>query len=163
MARSTSVEIVVNCIQFILVLNYCKRLTLTKWSSKFRINHAWHVYGGNTVVRVMIEPCVSSARNISRISSSVSASNLILENHFRNSLFALYSVQRTLISNSRHIFFWTQFTEHLLRCWCHDDFPNTAGSWLNAIAGQFAFFVSLVKNSPVMMPLPGSPGRWGWN
>ena len=30
MARSTSVEIVVNCIRFILVLNYCKRLTLTK-------------------------------------------------------------------------------------------------------------------------------------
>ena len=53
-----------------------------------------------------------------------------------------------------------QVLELWLDCCYHDDLSSTAGSRLDAFAGQFVFIVSLVKNSPLMMRLPGSPGRW---
>ena len=46
-------------------------------------------------------------------------------------------------------------------CCCHDNFPNTGDSWSSVIAGQFAFFVSFVKNSPVVMPLDHLAGGAG--
>ena len=82
---------------------------------------------------------------------------------FRSRLLAPIHLGHKILLLDAVVIAHAQVLDLWLDCCCHDDFPNTGDSWLNATAGQFAFFVSFVKNSPVVMPLPGPPGRWGWN